>query len=127
MSLKQNAKLFVVVILAAMICWPLVAKVVTNVRSSRTGITGLECQIKETRTSSDEWLRDNDWYSFRTTNGKSATITVDSNRSTFNNCKVVYSSAFASSTGDWSSGGLQVEALSHDAWSCNLAYSVSWK
>jgi len=123
----MNRKLSLIMILVFILCSILYASVSKSTRSEDTGINGVESKITETRTSKSEWLKDNNWIVFRTTNGKSANISVNKAASTFNNCKVVYSSAFASSSGEWSTGGIQVEALNHNAWDYTLSYSVKWK
>ena len=96
--------------------------------SINSGSTNIQAQVEETRVSSGEWLKENDKYRFRTTNGQSLDVTVDLSRSSFTNCRVTASRVFAPSNGSWSTNFIQVEVIDRDSpWSYDLVWSYEWR
>ena len=57
---------------------------------------------------------------------RSCKIAVDRSRKQLRNCKTSCSSIFANKSGDWSSGGITIEALGEGTYSHDLAYNVQW-
>jgi len=125
----MNIRLKKVVLMAVLFssCLLVFASVTKSWKDASTGISGLECRIEEIRTTSSEWLKDSDRYHFRTTNGKGGKVKVDFSKSTFHNCKVVYSHCYVSSTGEWGGHAIEIEALSHDPWNYDLHYYLEWQ
>ena len=75
---------------------------------------------------------DGDWVKpcrnirFRTLNGHGCTVKVNRNASTFNNCKLVFSSAYAPKDGEYSTNYLQIESLDGSPYSYRLRYEFNW-
>lgn len=96
--------------------------------SINSGSANIQAQVEETRVTPGEWLKENDKYRFRTTNGQSLDVSVDLSRSSFTNCRVTASRAFAPSNGSWSTNFIQVEVVDRDSpWSYNLVWSYEWR
>ena len=102
------------------------ATVTKSTERKDTNVPGLECSVENVKASSSEWMQDEAVWSFRTTNGYSAKIKVTD--STLQNCKVVYSSAYAPRSGEWGTSKLTFRQIDKDqGWSYSFSYSIEWK
>ncbi len=126
--MKKSMRIFAIVLFSCALLCTTSAKVSKNTSTMDTGIDGLECTVEETECSSGEWLHSNTMFHFRTTNGRGATVRMNESASTFENCKPIYTSVYASKDGSWSGSGLSIEANSNEeAWSYDLHYNVEWR
>lgn len=125
--MKSNFTIKCVLIGGLMLTMPLTlsAAVKKSTVSCNSGMSNVQCRIVQTRTNyrnngSGDWLKSNDTYQFRSTNGKFCKIKGSLTRAT--NAKLVYSSTNASRSGDWGGSGIQVSQKKEGRWD----YSINW-
>ncbi len=125
MNIKNTYLLFLL-LLASTLCWSASTK---TIRESETNVESLDCYIDEMRSSESIGFPEFDKYYFKSTNGKSAVIKMDTETNTsLKNCRVIYRSGIAPDSGEWGITYMKFQQIDKSKpWKYDLNYTVEWQ